>query len=61
VVPLEERTEDGPVLSCALLKAIGIRPDCRRSIFNCGLGGILTAFEPASGRLWQVDERGRPA
>ena len=28
---------------------------------GCGLGGILTAFEPASGRLWQVDERGRPA
>ena len=28
---------------------------------GCGLGGILTAFEPASGRLWQVDERGRSA
>lgn len=28
---------------------------------GCGLGGVLTAFEPASGRLWQVDERGRPA
>ena len=28
---------------------------------GCGLGGVLTAFEPTSGRIWQVDERGRPA
>ena len=28
---------------------------------GCGLGGVLTAFDPASGRLWQVDERGRSA
>jgi hypothetical protein len=46
---------------CALLTAIESRPDCRRSIFGCGLSGILTTFEPASGRLWQVDELGRPA
>ena len=28
---------------------------------GCGFGGILTAFEPVSGRLWQVDERGEEA
>ena len=28
---------------------------------GCGLGGVLTAFDVGSGRLWQVDERGRKA
>lgn len=27
---------------------------------GCGFGGMLTAFEPASGRIWQVDESGQP-
>jgi serine/threonine protein phosphatase 1 len=50
---------------------VGHTPQCDGDVLNlghlvcidtgCGLGGILTAFEPASGRLWQVDERGRPA
>ncbi len=26
---------------------------------GCGFGGLLTAYEPASGRVWQVDERGQ--
>jgi hypothetical protein len=60
-MPLGERAKNGPCVFCALLTAIESRPDCRRSIFGCGLSGILTTFEPASGRLWQVDELGRPA
>ena len=27
---------------------------------GCGFGGLLTAYEPSSGRIWQVDERGQP-
>ena len=26
---------------------------------GCGYSGLLTALEIASGRIWQVDERGR--
>ena len=36
-------------MSCDLLTAIGSHPNCRRSIFDCGLGGMLTVFEPTSG------------
>ncbi len=37
LMPLGERAEDGPFVFCALLTAIESRPDCRRSIFGCGV------------------------